>query len=62
VTNSADELEMRIAALEKTVGAHLYRSVLRQFGKSDHPNLVKDALAKQKVLQVLESAARGVDR
>jgi hypothetical protein len=36
--------------------------VLREFGKSDRPNLVKDALAKQKVLQVLESAARGFDR
>jgi hypothetical protein len=42
VTNSADELDIRIAALEKTVGARLYRRVLREFGKADHPNLVKD--------------------
>ena len=34
----------------------------REFGESDHPKLIKDALAKQKVLQVLESAARGFDR
>jgi hypothetical protein len=62
VSNSADELDIRIEALEKTVGARLSRSVLREFGESDNPNLVKDALAKQKVVQVLESAARGFDR
>lgn len=62
VSNSADELDTRIVAIEKTVGVRLYRSVLREFGKSDHPNLIKDALAKQKVLQVLESAVRGFDR
>ena len=50
VTNSADELDSRIVALEKTVGARLYRSVLREFGKFEHPNLVKDPLAKEKVL------------
>jgi hypothetical protein len=61
-SNSADELDIRIAALEKTVGARLHRSVLREFGKSDHPNPVKDALAKRRVLQVLESAAGGFDR
>ena len=62
MTNSVDELDIRIVALEKTVGARLYRSVLREFGKSDHPNLIKDAQGKQKVLQVLESAGRGFDR
>ena len=62
VSNSAEELDSRIVALQKTVGARLYSSVLREFGKSNHPNLIKDAVAKQKVLQVLESAARGFDR
>ena len=60
MTNLADESDIRIAALEKVVGVRLYRSVLREFGKSDHPNLTKDAQGKQRVLQVLESAARGV--
>ena len=59
---SADELDIRIAGLEKTVGARLYRSVLRDFGEADHPNPIKDVLAKQKILQFLESAARGFDR
>ena len=49
-------------ALEKTVGTRLYRSVLREYGKAEHPNLIKDAQGKQKVLQVLESAVRGVAR
>jgi hypothetical protein len=36
--------------------------VLREYGKAEHPNQIKDAQGKQKVLQVLESAARGVQR
>jgi hypothetical protein len=62
LSNPADESNTRIMALEKTVGAHPYRSVLREFGKSDHPNQIKDALTKQKALRVLESAVRGFDR
>lgn len=62
VTNSADRLDTRIMALEKTVGTRLYRSVLREYGKAEHPSLIKDAEGKQKVLQVLESAVRGVHR
>jgi hypothetical protein len=36
--------------------------VLREYDKAEHPNQVKDAQGKQKVLQVLESAVRGVQR
>lgn len=42
-------------AFEKVVGVCLYRSVLREYGKAEHPDLIKDAQGKQKVLQVLES-------
>jgi len=62
VSNSADELDIRIVAFEKTLGTRLYRSVLREYGKAEHPNLIKDAQGKWKVLQVLESAVRGVQR
>ena len=60
--NSADELDIRIVAFEKTLGARLYRSVLCEYGKAEHPNLIKDELGKKKVLQILESAVRGVQR
>ena len=49
-------------ALEKIVGSCLYCSVLREYGKVKHPSLIKDSEGKQKVLQILESAVRGVHR
>jgi hypothetical protein len=58
---SAD-LDARILALEKTVGAALYRSILRDYGRVNQPKLIRDAAVKRKVLQILESAARGLDR
>jgi hypothetical protein len=36
--------------------------VLLEYGKAENPNLIKDPVGKQKVLQVLESAVRGVHR
>lgn len=36
--------------------------MLREYGNAEHPNLIKDGVGKQKVLQVLESAVRGVQR
>ena len=60
--HSTDELDIRIAALEKAVGSRLYRSVLRDYGKAEQPKQIKDEQGKQKVVQVLESAVRGVHR
>jgi hypothetical protein len=48
--------------VEKTVGADLYRSILRDYGRVNQPKLIRDAAVKRKVLQILESAARGLDR
>ena len=60
--SKTDELNPRILALEKAVGQRLYHAVLREYGKADDPKLIKDPLTKQRVLQVLESAVRGLDR
>jgi hypothetical protein len=58
---SAD-LDARILALEKTVGAALYRSILRDYGRVSQPKLIRDAAVKRKVLQIPESATRGLSR
>jgi hypothetical protein len=58
----SNKLDTRIAALEKAVGTRLYHSVLWKYGKAEHSNQIEDAQGKQKVLQVLESAVRGVHR
>jgi DNA polymerase III delta prime subunit len=60
--SGVDELDTRILALEKTVGPNLYQSVLREYGKAEQPKLIKDASTKRKVLEILESAVRGVGR
>jgi hypothetical protein len=60
--SKTDELNARILALEKAVGQRLYHAVLREYGKSDDPKLMKDPSTKLRVLQVLESAVRGFDR
>ena len=48
--------------MEKTVGTALYRNILREYGRVNQPKLIRDAAVKRKVLQLLESAARGFDR
>ena len=60
--SSADELDTRIAALEKAVAPTLYRSVLREYGRVEQLKLIKDASTKRRVLEILESAVRGFDR
>lgn len=56
------EIDERITALEKTVGPALYRGVMREYGKAEHPGKITDVVMKRKVFDVLESAARGLDR
>jgi hypothetical protein len=48
--------------LEKAVGTALFRGILREYGRVNQPKLIRDAAIKRKVLQVLESATRGLDR
>ena len=56
------ELDKRITALQDTVGAKLYRWVLREYGHANQPHLVRDGQQKKKILEVLESATRGLRR
>jgi len=58
----ADDLDERILCMEKAVGTTLYRSILREYGRVNQPKLIRDASIKRKVLQVLESVARGINR
>jgi hypothetical protein len=67
VTNGANgvagnELDTRILQLEAAVGAVLYRNILREHGRVNQPKLIREVAMKQKVLRVLESAARGLGR
>ena len=48
--------------MEKVVGAGFYRNVLREYGRVNQPKLIRDVAMKQKVLETLESVARGIDR
>ena len=57
-----DDLDERILCMEKAVGTTFYRSVLREYGRVNQPKLIRDAIIKRKVLQMLESVARGIDR
>ena len=59
--NGAD-LDKRISALEESVGGKLYRWVLREYGHANKPHLVRDIQQKKKILDVLESATRGLRR
>ena len=61
-TSGVDELNTRIVSLEKAVGPGLYHSVLREYGKAAHPRLIMDATTKRRVLEILESAERGINR
>ena len=59
---SGDDLDARILGLEKAVGTTLFRGILREYGRVNQPKLIRDAASKRKVLQMLESAMRGLDR
>src|SRR5271165_1520597 len=59
---SGDDLDARILGLEKAVGTALFRGILREYGRVNQPKLIRDAAIKGKVLQMLESATRGLDR
>ena len=61
-TNSDDELDQRILGMEKAVGTAFYRNILREYGRVNQPRLIRDAAVKQKVLLMLESVTRGIDR
>ena len=59
---NGSELDNRIAALQETVGGKLYRWVMREYGHANQPHLVRDIQQKKKILDVLESATRGLRR
>jgi hypothetical protein len=61
-SQNGSDLDNRIAALQETVGIKLYRWVLREYGHANQPHLVLDIQQKKKILDVLESATRGVRR
>ena len=48
--------------MQETVGVKLYRWVLREYGHANQPHLVRDIQQKKKILDVLESATRGLRR
>ena len=48
--------------MEKVVGAAFYRNILREYGRVNQPKLIRDVAIKQKVLEMLESVARGIKR
>jgi hypothetical protein len=58
----ADDLDERILCMEKAVGMTFYRSILREYGRVNQPKLIRDTSIKRKVLQMLESVARGINR
>jgi hypothetical protein len=60
--SSADDLDERILGLEKAVGTAFYRNILHEYGRVNQPKLIRDGAVKRKVLQMLESVARGIDR
>ena len=67
VTNGANgaagsEFDTRILQMEAAVGAVLYRNILREHGRVNQPKLIREVAMKQKVLRVLESAARRLGR
>ena len=55
-------MDKRISALEESVGGKLYQWVLREYGHANKPHLVRDIQLKKKILDVLESATRGLRR
>jgi len=61
-SQNGSELDKRIGALQETVGSKLYRWVMREYGHANQPHLVRDIQQKKKILDVLESASRGLRR
>jgi len=59
---TSGDLDARILQMEASVGTALYRNILREHGRVNQPKLIRDVAMKQKVLRVLESAARGINR
>jgi hypothetical protein len=47
--------------MEKAVGTAFYQNILRDYGRVNQPKLIRDVAVKRKVLQMLESVARGID-
>jgi len=48
--------------MEKAVGTAFYRNILREYGRVNQPKLIRGAAVKRKVLLMMESVARGIDR
>jgi len=61
-SGSGDDLDARILGLEKAVGTALFKGIVREYGRVNQPKLMRDPATKRKVLQMLESATRGLDR
>jgi hypothetical protein len=59
---NGDDLDARILCMEKTAGTVLYRNILREYGRVNQPRLIRDPAVKRNVLQMLESAIRGIER
>jgi hypothetical protein len=59
---NGDDLDVCIQSMEKTVGTVLYRNILREHGRVNQPKLIRDPAVKRTVLQMLESAIRGIER
>src|ERR1039457_382371 len=57
-----NDLDARILSVEKTVGTVLYRNILREYGRVNQAKLIRDPAVKRTVLQMLESAAPGMER
>ena len=59
---NGDNLDARILCTEKTVGTVLCHNILREYGRVNQPKLIRDPAVKRSVLQMLESAIRGIER
>jgi hypothetical protein len=59
---SGDDLDARILGLEKAVGTALFKGILREYGRVNQPKLIRDPATKRRVLGMLESVVRGIDR
>ena len=57
-----DDVDVRILSMQKAVGTVLYRNILREYGRVNQPKLIRDPAVKRTVLQMLESAIRGIER
>jgi hypothetical protein len=59
---NGEDVDARILSMERAVGTVLYRNILREYGRVNHPKLIRDPAVKRTVLQMLESAIRGIER